>query len=786
MQSTADLMARTQERLATGNKVNSALDNPTNFFTASALNSRASDLNSLMDNMSNGIKTLQAADNGLTAITKTLESMQSTLRQARQDKSFQNHIYEVTADSILTVNGGQFELPTEIKLGVETVGRKAQLTTIDAQAYQGPIAAATGSQASEATGIGARTKINVDGGLANNSVIKVGGIDVTLTGAAAILTPAEIAQSIDNAINANSSQILGDYTVSVGTGDNPDSVIIETVETDQPAATVSLASGHSAAQKATSSFVYGSVPTTVTVEGQSISTGGSFETFVASLESRAAAGAYRVVADPLTQNITLEALEYGDPAPAVTGLYAGELAVAAETRIDLTGASVTAGQTLTFDGQTLTLATGGSNPADLAQELEALIALNTTLNGTYEASVSGNILTIRNRVGGELGSGPTVANNFATAPTNPAVFENGEDEIPGDVTTTPITTGVHIETVEAASDTFSINYDNISVEISITGVKGGVGTAISAMDIQTWQNSTVERINAELKNADINGLEAVFDADGKFSIVARVPEAKTLSIFGPRGVALFGPDSTVTGMPTVDGYSAKTAVDKFVEEINRNYGSKLRAFNDNGKLRVENLSTAELEVQFDPDGAGPVTTRPSTIKGNSVRDNLSLQFNDLKNQLDRLSDDASFNGINLLRGDNLKITFNENGSSFIDVQTSDGRGINASALKIENLIGRDLDTDEGIDALINDIKLALSDIRSQASKFGSNLSIVQNRQDFTKKMINTLETGAANLTLADMNDEAANLLALQTRQSLSSSSLSLASQADQSVLQLLQ
>ena len=63
---------------------------------------------------------------------------------------------------------------------------------------------------------------------------------------------------------------------------------------------------------------------------------------------------------------------------------------------------------------------------------------------------------------------------------------------------------------------------------------------------------------------------------------------------------------------------------------------------------------------------------------------------------------------------------------------------------------------------------------------------MQNRQDFTKQMINTLETGAANLTLADMNEEAANLLALQTRQSLSSSSLSLASQADQSVLQLLQ
>ena len=96
LQNTATMMAKTQERLATGNKVNSALDNPTNFFTASALNSRAGDLNQLMDGMANGIQTLEAADNGLTSITKTLESMQSTLRQARQDKSFQTASYTMT------------------------------------------------------------------------------------------------------------------------------------------------------------------------------------------------------------------------------------------------------------------------------------------------------------------------------------------------------------------------------------------------------------------------------------------------------------------------------------------------------------------------------------------------------------------------------------------------------------------------------------------------------------------------------------------------------------------
>src|SRR5687768_3971884 len=102
LQSTADLMSTTQNRLATGKKVNSALDNPTSFFTAQSLQSRASDMSSLLDNMTSGVKTLEAADNGLSAITKTVESMQSTLRQARQDKSFKTESYTLDATTIGT------------------------------------------------------------------------------------------------------------------------------------------------------------------------------------------------------------------------------------------------------------------------------------------------------------------------------------------------------------------------------------------------------------------------------------------------------------------------------------------------------------------------------------------------------------------------------------------------------------------------------------------------------------------------------------------------------------
>ena len=84
LQQTSDLISQTQNRLATGKKVNSALDNANSFFTAQGLNNRANDLSSLLDTMSNGINTIQAANNGITAITKLVQSAQALVSQAQQ------------------------------------------------------------------------------------------------------------------------------------------------------------------------------------------------------------------------------------------------------------------------------------------------------------------------------------------------------------------------------------------------------------------------------------------------------------------------------------------------------------------------------------------------------------------------------------------------------------------------------------------------------------------------------------------------------------------------------
>ena len=84
LQSTADLLATTQNRLATGKKVNSALDNPTNFFTASSLDARAGDINNLLDGIGNGVQVLQAANTGITSLQKLVDSAKSVANQALQ------------------------------------------------------------------------------------------------------------------------------------------------------------------------------------------------------------------------------------------------------------------------------------------------------------------------------------------------------------------------------------------------------------------------------------------------------------------------------------------------------------------------------------------------------------------------------------------------------------------------------------------------------------------------------------------------------------------------------
>jgi flagellin-like hook-associated protein FlgL len=571
LQNTASLLSVTQNRLATGKKVNSALDNPTNFFTSSALSARSSDLSSLLDSMSNGINTLKAADNGITAITTTVQTLKATVTQARQDASFKSTSYTVDATAIgtatlknLTISGGEVgTTPVDIALN----------------------AAAT---ATTLTGTGANFGTDFTGG-----VITVNGANVTIRG-----DSAAVAASVTGAGGSDLS-----------------------------------------------------------------------------------------VADP-----DLSALD---------------------------------GETITIDDGTNTVTYTFTNAAS-GQKADLLTDLN--------------------------------ANGF---------------------TVTATAAGLDISRADGV---------NFTVTTSDSAVDAVVGVA----------NNTTTTNGVEAFDATAATVEADFDTAGITGLTASVVGGQVvLSLASGADVTIAGDDTLLTAIGFASGNRTSTngveggvqTVDQLVTTINAHASltGKVKASNDGGKLNIQNLSTLDLTVV----GAASTTINGGTgsgntvtVGGNTVRANLITQFNDLRTQLDKIADDSSFNGVNLLRGDTLKIVFNENNTSSISIVAQNANGINSSVLGVDVATATEFASNTALDTRLDELGAALTQLRSQASAFGSNLSIVQNRQEFTKSMITTLQVGADALVLADSNEEAANLLALQTRQQLSTTALSLASQADQAVLRL--
>jgi flagellin-like hook-associated protein FlgL len=167
----------------------------------------------------------------------------------------------------------------------------------------------------------------------------------------------------------------------------------------------------------------------------------------------------------------------------------------------------------------------------------------------------------------------------------------------------------------------------------------------------------------------------------------------------------------------------------------------------------------------------------------ATRASLVAQYNQVIQNITTTAQDSSFNGINLLNGDTLNLTFDETGASKLSVT---GVTFNATGLGLSSLTqGTDFLDNNSANTVLTTLTQASTTLRTEASALGSNLSVVQIRQDFNKNLINVLQTGASNLTLADTNEEAANSQALSTRQSIAVSALALANSSQQSVLQLL-
>ncbi len=305
---------------------------------------------------------------------------------------------------------------------------------------------------------------------------------------------------------------------------------------------------------------------------------------------------------------------------------------------------------------------------------------------------------------------------------------------------------------------------------------------------QTLQaaNNGLTSLTKLVQSAQAIAQQATQSASTSAKVVGTVAglTGATVNTFSANTDTLTVNDGTTTATYTAVAGAGDT-VTNIMAAINNTANIKIQAsLTSDGKLQLLNLAGGNIVIGG-TSSAGELATLglvAGTTTGtvNTVRSSLATQYNDIRTQIDQLTTDSGYNGVNLLNGDSLKVVFNERGTS---TQSVTGVTFNSAGLSI-TAAANTFQTDVDVNAALANLTTALGTLRSQASSFGSSLSVVQTRQDFTKAMVSTLQTGADNLVLADSNEEGANMLALQTRQSLSTTALSLAAQASQSVLRL--
>ncbi|MCE7999842.1 MAG: hypothetical protein HEP70_13360 [Rhodobiaceae bacterium] len=304
--------------------------------------------------------------------------------------------------------------------------------------------------------------------------------------------------------------------------------------------------------------------------------------------------------------------------------------------------------------------------------------------------------------------------------------------------------------------------DNIGLAVETLSAAASGIESLQTL-VEQARSTANSALNTKIKATEITSTASFTDPTTALSAFANAASTETITI-------------NVDGATTTITAKALT-VSKFVSAVNGISG--VSASLSGSALKVSAASGREVTIASGVGSLGGDLGLTGTYDTGTNRDSFVTDYNNLLDQIDQLAADASFNGVNLLDGNSLTAKFNEDGSSSLTIS---GVTFDANGLSLSDTTTSAFGTDSGINSVISSLDSATNTLRTQSSTFGNNLAVVENRQNFTDSLISVLERGAGGLTLADTNVEGANLLALQTRQSLGTTALSLSSQSDQAVL----
>jgi flagellin-like hook-associated protein FlgL len=741
LQNTASLASITQNRLATGKKVNSALDNPVNFFTASGLDSRSNDISNLLDGIGNGIQALKAADTGITSLTNLISTAKSIANQA-----LQSQIGYTTKSNVSTTIGGATS--SDLR-GTTTYTSAVASSNV---LYNGT---AGGTTAAASTTTLGGTIAGVTGSVVQDNA----GTPVNITTATKLYGPAAGGAG------------TGGLTTQAASG-----------FTDGSTFTVN---GHTITFKASAVPAAASAPTGYGVSGN-IATDGNGNSIVylgTGTQSTASVGDLLNAID-LASGVQNAVIASGaatlstNTSQTVSSITGGAITLESSTGADL---SVT-GKADALKALGLTTATGSGNTTINANRTTSSTSLGTLITDGSTLNVNGKTITFKNAgtpLAANVATGSGVSGNIVTDGSGNSTVYLEKGTVADVLNAIDLATGVKTTTNASGTATLA----------TASGATASSIAASGALQISTGTTAdlTISGSGNTLAALGLNGNTGTatsFTASRSAGAGSISGKTLTFTSFNS-GTAVnvtFG-DGTGGTVKTLDQLNTALQANNLTATVDTTGKLTISASNDYASSTLGGTKggaiggTLTSTLSFTT-AAAPVADATST----STRAGLVSQFNNILSQITTTAQDASYNGVNLLNGDTLKLVFNEKGTSTLTIT---GVSFTASGLDLSNLTaGTDFVDNASTNGVLTTLNQASVTLRSQASTFGSNLSVVQNRQDFSKNLINVLQTGSSNLTLADTNEEGANLLALQTRQQLSLTSLSLASQADQAVLRL--
>ncbi len=302
----------------------------------------------------------------------------------------------------------------------------------------------------------------------------------------------------------------------------------------------------------------------------------------------------------------------------------------------------------------------------------------------------------------------------------------------------------------------------------LTGLSSLLEQALSTA--QQAQQASPTTAGATTGSVDISSTAVPTASAGNLLLTVG---SSTYTVSITAGEALSSIESGINGTTGLGSTGALTASDDGSGHLILSANSATTAFNVSA-----NATSLALGLTAD------TSTNTQVFGTSATRTTLQSNFNGLLTQIDQLAGDSSYNGVNLLAGNNLTIDFNSTGTSSLTIS---GVNFNSAGLSLSAISGSgatSFQNNSTITSTLASINAAISTVQAQTETFGTNSGVITTRQTFETNLINTLQTGSSNLVLADQNQESANLLTLQTQQQLEISALSIANQANQSILKL--